>query len=372
MKQIRSDSTLIHVGTREESSYDVLVKQGALSSLPSLLGEYTTSHRYAIISDRNVASLYGHSLRDNLRKEGLDVELFVFDQGEVNKTRSTWCDLTDKMLAKSFGRDSCILALGGGVVGDVAGFVAATYMRGVPVVQIPTSLLAMIDASVGGKTGVDVSAGKNLVGAFHPPRLVIVDPTVVSTLSVDECKQGLVEAVKHGLIMDPQYFAQLNELIPELLNYDLDKIEEIVSRSIELKASVVTEDEQEHGKREILNFGHTFGHAMEVAQHYTMSHGTAVGRGMLLEIRLGIELGLTDPSTFEATVSCLAKLGISNHGSQDLNSEEIMDHLRLDKKSKLGGRRFVLISGIGSVLRNGEDWSHTIEEGILMEFLGSL
>ena len=315
MKQIRSDSTLIHVGTREESSYDVLVKQGVLSSLPSLLGEYTTSHRYAIISDRNVASLYGHSLRDNLRKEGLDVELFVFDQGEVNKTRSTWCDLTDKMLAKSFGRDSCILALG-----DVAGFVAATYMRGVPVVQIPTSLLAMIDASVGGKTGVDVSAGKNLVGAFHPPRLVIVDPTVVSTLSVDECKQGLVEAVKHGLIMDPQYFAQLSELIPELLNYDLDKIEEIVSRSIELKASVVTED----------------------------------------------------PSTFEATVSCLAKLGISNHGSQDLNSEEIMDHLRLDKKSKLGGRRFVLISGIGAVLRNGEDWSHTIEEGILMEFLGSL
>ena len=178
--------------------------------------------------------------------------------------------------------------------------------------------------------------------------------------------------------LNPEFEGQFKiMLVPNITNICYGrgvgyKIEEIVSRSIELKASVVTEDEHEHGKREILNFGHTFGHAMEVAQHYTMSHGTAVGRGMLLEIRLGIELGLTDPSTFEATVSCLAKLGISNHGSQDLNSEEIMDHLRLDKKSKLGGRRFVLISGIGSVLRNGEDWSHTIEEGILMEFLGSL
>ncbi len=372
MKEIKSDSTVVQVGTTEGSSYDVVIQQGALSSLPSLLSEYASSYRYAIISDSNVSKLYGLALRDGLRLEGLDVELFTFEQGEGNKTRATWYELTDQMLAQSFGRDSCILALGGGVVGDIAGFVAATYMRGIPVVQIPTSLLAMIDASVGGKTGVDVSAGKNLVGAFHSPRMVIVDPAVVSTLPVDECRQGLVEAVKHGVIMDPMYFARLSEEIPGMLDYDLDKIETTVVRSIELKASVVTEDEHEKGKREILNFGHTFGHAIEASHGYRLSHGTSVGRGMLLEILLGIQLGLTEPDTLEVTTECLKMLGISNQSAMDVNPEEMMGHLRLDKKSKRGGRRFVMISEIGSVLRSEEEWSHSIEEKTLLEFLESL
>jgi len=372
LNRTESDPTVVEVGTTNGSSYDVLIKRNLMSALPELLTEYAERHRYAIITDSNVGALYGSTMRDRLRMDGFNVDLFTFEPGEKNKTRATWCDLTDQMLAESFGRDSCVLALGGGVAGDMAGFVAATYMRGVPVVQIPTSLVAMIDASVGGKTGVDAPVGKNLVGSFHPPKIVVVDPEVLSTLPIAELEQGLVEAVKHGVIMDPEYFAHLSEIIPELLISGLKEIEAVVSRSIELKAKVVSEDEHEKGRREILNFGHTFGHAIEAAEHYRLSHGTAVGRGMLLEILLGIELGLTDRGTLGPVEECLGCLGISIESALAINSQEILRYLRIDKKSKAGGRRFVLISEIGSVRPNGGEWSHKIEEKTLVDFLESL
>ena len=372
LKNNKTNSAVIPVETAQGSSYDVLIKQNSLSSLSDLLSEYAHSHRYAIISDNTVGKLYGLTMRNKLRSEGLNVDLFTFTQGEENKTRRTWCDLTDQMLVESFGRDSCVLALGGGVVGDLAGFVAATYMSGIPVVQIPTSLVAMIDASVGGKTGVDVSVGKNLVGTFHPPELVVVDPEVVCTLPVEECKQGLVEAVKHGIIMDATYFTHLSEVIPELLSKDVDQIEDAVLRSVELKAMVVSEDERERGKREILNFGHTFGHAIEAAHEYSLSHGVAVGHGMLLEIILGIRLGLTNPEALGPVKQCLSQLGISFQSTLNIDSEKIMRYLRMDKKSKLGGRRFVLISEIGAVLESTEGWSHTVDERTLTDFWKSL
>jgi len=372
LKKIKTKPVVVSVGIERGLSYDVLIERNSFSSLSDLLSEYAPSHRYAIISDNNVGELYGLTIRDQLRRDGFNVDLFIFQQGEENKTRETWCDLTDQMLVESFGRDSCVLALGGGVVGDLGGFVAATYMRGIPVVQIPTSLVAMIDASIGGKTGVDVSAGKNLVGCFHPPNLVVVDPEVVCTLPVDQVKQGLIEAVKHGIIMDRTYFEDLSEAIPALLARDVDKIQDAVLRSIELKAIVVSEDEHERGKREILNFGHTFGHAIEAAQDYSLSHGTAVGHGMLLETLLGIELGLTNPETFDPIKKCLGCLGISFQGSLAIDPDKIMNYLRLDKKSKSGERRFVFISEIGSVLRREGDWSHPVDEKTLTHFLKSL
>ncbi len=372
MKKNETNSVVIPVRTAQGSSYDVLIKRNSFSSLSDLLCEYAPSHRYAIISDDTVGELYGLTMRNRLRSEGFNVDLFTFAPGEENKTRTTWGDLTDQMLVESFGRDSCVLALGGGVVGDLAGFVAATYMRGIPVVQIPTSLVAMIDASVGGKTGVDVSVGKNLVGSFHSPELVVVDPEVVCTLPVEECKQGLVEAVKHGIIMDATYFKDLSEVIPELLSRDVGQIEDAVLRSVELKAMVVSEDECERGKREILNFGHTFGHAIEAAHDYSLSHGVAVGHGMLLEIILGIQLGLTNPEALDPVKKCLSYLGISFQSTLNIDSEKIMQYLRMDKKSKLGGRRFVLISEIGSVLESKGNWSHTVDERTLADFWRSL
>ena len=197
-------------------TYPVLVGCGLLRSLGKLLEEHAPAHRYAVVSDSNVATLYGDSVLQSLGDSGLDAQLFSFGSGECHKNRSTWKDLSDRLLKTGFGRDSCIVALGGGVTGDLAGFVAATYMRGIPVVQVPTSLLAMVDSSVGGKTGVDVAMGKNLIGAFHPPLLVVADPEVIETLPPVERAQGLIEAVKHGAIMDSAYFEVLAREMEEM------------------------------------------------------------------------------------------------------------------------------------------------------------
>ena len=198
--------------------YEVLVGRGLLGSLARLLEQYAPAHRYALISDSNVAELYGESTILQLKDAGLSAELFSFEAGERNKSRLMWSELTDRLLHAGFGRDSCLIAMGGGVTGDLGGFVAATYMRGIPVVQVPTSLVAMIDASIGGKTGVDVEAGKNLVGAFHAPSLVVADPNVVATLPRAERAQGMIEAVKHGAIMDEAYFDELDREMPALLD----------------------------------------------------------------------------------------------------------------------------------------------------------
>ena len=244
--------------------YRVLVGRGLIGSLALLLEEHAPAHRYALVSDSNVAEIYGESTILHLKEAGLSAELFTFEAGERNKSRATWSELTDGLLRAGFGRDSCLIAMGGGVTGDLGGFVAATYMRGIPVVQVPTSLVAMIDASIGGKTGVDVEAGKNLVGAFHPPNLVVADPDVVATLPRAERAQGMIEAVKHGAIMDEAYFAELDRDMPAILDGEAASLERAVARSVELKSAVVSEDEREEGRREILNFGHTLGHAIDM------------------------------------------------------------------------------------------------------------
>src|SRR6185312_7677005 len=220
---------------------------------------------------------------ERLRARGANVQLFEFPAGEWNKTRETWARLSDRLLEHQFGRDSAVIALGGGVVGDVAGFVAATYLRGIPYVQVPTSLLAMIDSSIGGKTGVDVTAGKNLIGAFHQPRLVVADLDVLSSLPRSQLAAGIAEAVKHGVIADAEYFAFLEATPDAILRGDAAAVERLVTRSIEIKAAVVAEDEREMGRRAILNFGHTVGHAIEATVKYDMLHGEAVAIGMAYE-----------------------------------------------------------------------------------------
>ena len=189
--------------------YRVLVDAGLLSRLPELLREHAPAYRYAFVSDDNVAPLHAERLVADCRSEGLNADLFVFPAGEASKTRKQWSILTDAMIDAGLGRDGCVVALGGGVTTDLAGFVAATFMRGLPVVQLPTSYLAMIDASVGGKTGVDVRAGKNLVGSFHPPTVVVADPEVLETLPQAERGQGLVEAFKHGAVLDAEYLEEV-------------------------------------------------------------------------------------------------------------------------------------------------------------------
>ena len=351
--------------------YRVLVGRGLLGELAPLLEEYAPAHRYALVSDSNVAALYGESTLLHLRDAGLNAELFTFEAGERNKNRATWSEVTDGLLRAGFGRDSCLIAMGGGVTGDLGGFVAATYMRGIPVVQVPTSLVAMIDASIGGKTGVDVEAGKNLVGAFHPPNLVVADPDVVATLPRAERAQGMIEAVKHGAIMDDVYFAELDGEMPAILDGEATALEGAVARSVELKSAVVSEDEREAGRREILNFGHTLGHAIEAACSFRVPHGTAVASGMILEARLGVSLGVTGPDVVERLEQAVDRVGLPSSIPDSAAPDDIMTYLASDKKVRHGRTRFVLLSEIGVVHSADGSWSHPVDDQIVSDLVNA-
>jgi 3-dehydroquinate synthase len=357
--------TEVRVRTRE-GEYPVLVGVGQLADLPRLLTEHAPARRYAFISDDNVAALHGHPLMEGAREAGLDVSLFTFPAGEASKTRESWAILTDELLEAGFGRDSCVVAVGGGVTADLSGFVAATFLRGVPVVQVPTSYLAMIDASVGGKTGVDVAAGKNLVGAFHAPQLVVADAETVRTLPRHERAQGLVEAFKHGAILDAAYFEWLRSAQGALLEADPRAAGAAVLRSVELKADVVSQDEREGGYRQILNFGHTLGHAAEAASEYRLGHGTAVALGMVLEADVGERLGVTEEGTHSRLAEALH--GLVDLGPVSLDPEVALRYLRADKKVRSGRPRVVLLRRLGEV-DPGAGWSHEVAEGLLVEAL---
>jgi 3-dehydroquinate synthase len=354
----------------DRGNYPVLIGSGLLNRLPGLLESYAPAHRYALISDDRVAGLLSAGVLEDARQAGLDVELFTFPQGEENKTRKRWSILTDALLEWGMGRDGAIIAMGGGVTGDLAGFVASTYLRGVPVVQVPTNLVAMIDASVGGKTGVDVRAGKNLVGAFHPPKVVIADPETTVTLDRSQRAQGLAEAVKHGAILDSSYLRSLHDEADALLAGDPVATRAAVERSVHIKAGVVSRDEEESGLREILNFGHTLGHALEAAAGYTIGHGTGVAAGMLLEARLGERLGVTEPGTAEALEDTLSRFDRGEPLRVEGGADVVRSFLRTDKKARGGRVRFVLLRRIGAVYHD-EGWSHEVEgdavEGLLSQ-----
>ncbi len=371
MTSPNATSTSVQSGG-QTSDYRVLVGRGLLAALPDLLREHAPAHRYAVITDSTVADLYGTPVLEALRESGLAADLLSFPAGERHKTRAHWMDLTDGLLERGFGRDSCVVALGGGVVGDLGGFVAATYMRGVPVVQVPTSLVAMVDASIGGKTGVDVEWGKNLVGAFHAPNLVVADPEVIRTLPREERAQGLVEAVKHGAIMDGPYLEMLEQNMAALLDGEVDAVERAVARSVELKAEVVSADEREAGRREILNFGHTLGHALEGASAYGLPHGTAVAVGMFLEARLGEECGVTEGGVADHLARVAETLELDLALPEGAAPNEIVSYLGLDKKARQGRPKFVLLSRIGMVHRTDDSWSRAVDDDLVRDLLNSM
>lgn len=348
--------------------YPIKVRNGIRHSLPRMVPAHTRAHRYAVIADRRVAGLYGEELVKGLQDEAQQARLLTFPTGEGSKTREEWARLTDDMLGAGFGRDSAVIAVGGGVTGDLAGFVAATFMRGVPLVQVPTSLVAMIDSSVGGKTGVDVPEGKNLVGAFHSPRLVVVDPEVAVTLPEGERAQGLAEAVKHGAILDPVYLADLEGDIPCVMKGEVGATGRVVLRSIEIKAEVVSKDERESGLRKVLNFGHTIGHAVESAASYSLPHGTCVALGMVLEARLGEAMGVTRPGTSGTLEKLVKLLGLPTHLPDDMDPERVLSFTRTDKKGRGGRPHYVLLSQAGQVAQ-GEDWAREAPDELVLEVL---
>jgi 3-dehydroquinate synthase len=264
-----------------------------------------------------------------------------------------------------------VLAFGGGVAGDLAGFVAATYLRGIPVVQLPTTLLAMIDASAGGKTGVDVPAGKNLVGAFHQPKLVLADIDWLATLPRTHVAAGMAEAIKHGVIRDAQYFDSLGDAAP-CLGKDLGRLEDVVLRSVAIKAEVVTQDERESGLRAILNFGHTVGHAIETLSGYDLLHGEAVSIGMVVESRIAEGSEFAPAGLQQCIVTLLEKYGLPVSVPENLTTDRIIDAMQGDKKARGGLTRFVLPSAIGQVAQSGDGaWTVEVEERVLRHALDS-
>jgi len=355
---------------KRDASYDILIKAGLVRQLDAILKEYCPAAAYAVISDSHVAKLYGEELVQRLSATGCRAELLTFPAGESNKTRETWAALSDRMLAAQLGRDSAVIALGGGVVNDVAGFVAATYLRGVPLVQVPTSLLAMIDSSIGGKTGVDVPAGKNLLGAFHQPRVVIADPDFLGSLASVQLAAGLAEAVKHGVIADEAYFAFLEAEYAALFAKHAPALERLVRRSVEIKASIVSEDEREQGRRAILNFGHTVGHAIEATSKYEVLHGEAVAIGMVYESRLAESIGVAAAGTASRITRVLELLHLPTERPDASQVDELIVAMRNDKKARGGQIRFALPTAIGNPHgSDGTGWTVAVNEDAIRQVL---
>lgn len=356
MKRVRVD-----LGER---SYDVTIEAGAIKHVADFLPRGFSPTRVFVISDENVAGLYCEVVMGSFREKGFETSSAVIPPGEGQKNLTRVESLYHVMLEAGLDRRSLVVALGGGVVGDVAGFAAGTYMRGIPIVQVATTIVAQVDSSVGGKTGVDLAEGKNLVGVFHQPLAVVIDPETLSTLPDKEVAAGLAEMIKHGVITDEDYFARLEKLGAGLLSMDVETAEEMIVRSVEVKADVVSRDEREGGLRAILNFGHTVGHALEALSGYSrFLHGEAVSVGMVAEAKIAGVLGLCDGEVAGRIASLLGELGLPTTG-EGFAAGEVIEAFARDKKSVGGTARFVLPERIGRVRLGVE-----VEGGALVEGL---
>lgn len=327
-----------------------------------------------VISDSNVAPLYAAPLAARLGVSARDQ--LAIPAGEASKSRAEWSRLTDVMLAGAVGRDSVVIAVGGGVVGDLAGFVAATYMRGLPVIQVPTTLLAMIDAAIGGKTGVDTPAGKNLVGAFHHPALVLADPAVLGTLSPEHIRNGLAEALKHALITSSgelDWLLANAATVSDPAQASAPKFTELVARNLQIKAGVVGRDERESGFRKVLNFGHTIGHAIETATGFAMLHGACVGVGMRAEAIIGAKLGVSPPSLAPKITDALVALGLPVRPPRafapSLAPAAILALTRSDKKSRAGAVEYALLCDVGIVAATESAYGTQVSDEIVLSAL---
>ena len=356
------------VVTHALGRYPVYVEPGALGRLERLVAEQLPGARVAMIADAAVLALLQEGRLGRGRWDG---PALTFPPGESSKSRDEWARLTDALLAEGYGRDSAIVSLGGGVAGDLAGFVAATYMRGVPYLQVPTSLLAMLDASVGGKTGVDTPHGKNLIGAFHPPAAVAADPRVLATLPERDFRGGMAEAVKHGLIADADYFAWMEREADALLRRDEAALTRLVRRSVEIKAEVVSADERESGRRAILNAGHTVAHALEHATGYALPHGEAVALGLVAECALAERMGVAPAGLGRRVAGLLSRIGLPVRLQPSVSRARVLEAMGSDKKNRNSQLRFALPRELGA-MDEGDRWTRAAEPAAVEAALTAL
>ncbi|MEN3330654.1 MAG: 3-dehydroquinate synthase [Blastocatellia bacterium] len=336
----------------KERSYGIHVEAGLLDEVGDLLRAAVgaTARRAVLVSNPTVDHLYGRRLEGGLRRAGFKMERFLIGDGERFKTLGTAEKLYTFLIAQRIERSDVIVALGGGVVGDLSGFAAATYQRGIRFAQVPTTLLAQIDSSVGGKTGVNHPLGKNLIGAFHQPALVVIDPTALASLPERELRAGLCEAVKYGVIRDRRLFQRINREMDRLKQLDVAELTHLIARSCQIKADVVARDEREGGLRKILNFGHTVGHALEAVTRYRrFLHGEAVGHGMRAAAGIAERLALLSSAERQLIDEAVRRVG-PLPSAKTLALDDIISAMAHDKKAEAGHTAFVLPTAIGRVV----------------------
>lgn len=304
--------------------YQVIIGNGLLSDIDAYVKNFSASGKVAIISDSNVWPIYGITVQNTLNMSGLVVHSYIFSAGEESKNGITYLNILNFLAESKLTRSDLIIALGGGVVGDITGFAAATYLRGIPYIQVPTSLLAMVDSSVGGKTAIDLPAGKNLAGAFYQPSLVLCDLDTLNTLPEDVLTDGCAEVIKYGILYDADLF---NHLLTNGIDFNK---ETVISRCVELKRDVVSVDEFDHGERQKLNLGHTIGHGIELSSEFMISHGKAVAIGMAIAAKAAHTLKLCDSSTYNIIVNILQKFGLPT--ATDFSADELFHYALSDKK----------------------------------------
>jgi 3-dehydroquinate synthase len=335
----------VRLGTH---SYDIVVERGALGTVGTRLSGLRVGARAALISAPGILRVYGKRVMESLESAGVTATAIEVPDGEAAKTLAVAEQCWNALLEAALDRTSTVLALGGGAVGDVAGFVAATYMRGMHLVHLPTTVVAQVDASIGGKTAIDHPRAKNLVGAFHQPRLVLVDPETLTTLSEREFRSGLAEVVKHGIVLDAAYFADVEASAAPLLGRDPATLERLIGGSCRLKAGVVEQDEREAELRHVLNYGHTIGHALEATTRYERwTHGEAVALGIVAEARLAERLGLAKHATVERQERLLAAVGLPTRAT-GVDADAVLAAIGRDKKARDGRVPFVLAPEIGT------------------------
>lgn len=345
-----------------ERSYDIVLQPGLLATVGDRIRGFTASPKIGVVTDRHVATHYLQGTLRSLRKAGYDPTPIILSPGEPTKTLATISKILDVLAKHKFERQSLLLALGGGVVGDITGFAAAIYQRGISFVQVPTTLVAQVDSSVGGKTGVDHRLGKNLIGAFYQPRAVLIDPLTLRTLPRREWIAGLAEVIKYGIIADEEFFSFLEHEMPALLKLKEAPVTHVIKRSCEIKAQVVAADERESDRRRILNYGHTIGHALESLGGYRgLIHGEAVGVGLVQEADLARHMGLCEDEVVERIKSLVQRAGLSEQ-VRETSFKSIWSAMQHDKKV-LGGQ----VIGVWPV-RIGEVVIRPIEQQVCAEW----
>lgn len=350
------DKLFVNLG---ENSYDILFASD-YSGLPEALAHINAPEKLMIVTDSNVAPLWLEEVRKNLA--GYEISVCILPAGEENKNMNGILKICEACLSNNLDRRSMILALGGGVVGDMAGFAASMYMRGIRFVQLPTTLLSQSDSSVGGKTGIDFMGTKNILGAFHQPSLVYINVGVLKTLPEREFRSGMGEVIKHGIIRDAEFFEFLSKNSEKIKSLDNGLLIKMAKTNCRIKAEVVMEDEKEYGLRAILNFGHTIGHAIESAADFTKTHGECVAAGMCASAYISYKRGLISKSIFDEIIDIINKYDFCI--CVNAEEKEVLRFMKSDKKSVDGKLKFILPDGIGSVIQTNDVGNGEISEAL--------